>query len=413
MILIKGGHVVPGDGRAESPVADVLVADGVIVDIAASEPGLGGGLVAGDGVDVIDATGMVVMPGLVDGHRHVWQAPLRGCGPDMTLPDYLETVLGRALRAYRPEDTRLATVLGAAEALNAGITTVFDWSNTTMSAAHTDAVVDGFLESGIRAIIGHTEPDNTADVRRLAQRTGRVTGALAILGCEYGPWEDAECQIRLGRELGLVTSMHATGDAATIQRMHAENLLGPHLQLVHINAVSAGTASLLAATGTGVTVTPVVEATMGHGVSAYGRLWEASIRAGLGSDVVVNSTVDLFESIRDTLRTRRLGTGGPRPAAGLLAAATMDSARAIGVAEEVGSLAVGKRADIVLLDGFSHLTGQSADVAGAVVTSANPGDVHTVLVDGQVVKRSGRLLHHDLVELRYRAVDLVRRAFAR
>src|SRR5688500_3442542 len=127
-ILIAGGHVVPGDGSPELPGTDVLVDRGVITSIAP-------GLTAPPGATVIDATGMVVMPGLVDGHRHVWQAPLRGIGADMTLPDYLGSVLGPILAAYTPADAELATLLGAAEALDAGITTVFDWSNTTTTAA--------------------------------------------------------------------------------------------------------------------------------------------------------------------------------------------------------------------------------------------------------------------------------------
>lgn len=408
MILIKGGHVVPGDGRAELPVADVLVADGIIVDITSSwagDPGLSGE------VDVIDADGMVVMPGLVDGHRHVWQAPLRGVGADMTLPDYFEAVLGRALSAYRPDDVRLATLLGAVEALDAGITTVFDWSNTTVSGEHTDAVLDGFTASGVRAVVGHAHPDEVRDVRRMAGRAGRVTGALAILGTEYGSWDGAVRQIRMAQDLGLVTSMHAGGAEHTIRRMYDEKLLGPHLQMVHLNAVTAEGARMLAGTGTGVTITATVEATMGHGASAYGRLADAGVRAGLGTDVVVNSTVDLFESLRDTLRTQRLGTGTRRPAALLLPTATVDSARAIGLADEVGSLALGRRADIVLLDGFGHLTGRG-EVAGALVASAVLADVHTVLVDGQVVKRDHRLVHHDLTDLRHQARDLARRALA-
>jgi cytosine/adenosine deaminase-related metal-dependent hydrolase len=149
-LLVRGGHVVPGDGGSELPRADVFVVGG---SIAAIGPDL-----SAEDTEVVDAAGLVVMPGFVDSHRHVWQAPLRGAGADMTLPDYFRVVLGHALPRYRPADARLATLLGAAEALDAGVTTVFDWSNTTLSPEHTDAVVDGFAAAGIRAIVGHTNP---------------------------------------------------------------------------------------------------------------------------------------------------------------------------------------------------------------------------------------------------------------
>ena len=405
-ILIKGGHVVPGDGAPELPRADVLVDGGAIVAV--------GPELAGERAEVIDAAGLVVLPGLVDGHRHVWQAPLRGAGADLTLPDYFQAILGRALPAYRPQDARLAGLLGAAEALDAGVTTVFDWSNAALSPAHTDAVLDGLTSAGIRAVVAHPRPDDVADVRRVAERGGTITAALAILGPGQAPWDDVVRHLRLGRELGLVVSMHANGGGGpdgAVERMHEAGLLGPHVQLVHLNAATDDEVKLLVDAGAGVTVTPLVEGLMGHGVAPYGRFTDAGGRVGLGADVVVNAPADLFEAMRDVLRTERLRTRTMPPAAGLLDAATIDSARAIGLADRVGSIVAGKRADLVLVDGLAHLTG-AGSVAGAVVTCAGPADVHTVIVDGRVVKRAGRLVEADLAELRAAATELGRRALA-
>jgi 5-methylthioadenosine/S-adenosylhomocysteine deaminase len=393
-ILIAGGHVVPGDGSPELPGTDVLVDCGVITSIAP-------GLTAPPGATVIDATGMLVMPGLVDGHRHVWQAPLRGIGADMTLPDYLGSVLGPILAAYKPADAELATLLGAAEALDAGITTVFDWSNTTTTAAHTDAVRDAFAAAGIRAVVGHVHPDHEAFARRIARGPVTVTAGLAILGMEYGDRRETERAIHAARGLGLPVTMHAGGPA--VRALWDAELLDRHVHLVHLNAVTADDAKLLAGTGAGVTVTPVVEATMGHGASAFGRLHDAGARPGLGTDVVVNAPADLFEPLRDTLRAERLRTGTMPPAAGVLAAATVDSARAIGLDHLVGTVAVGKRADLVLLGGLPRPS------AAAAVVSAAPSNVDTVLVDGRVVKRAGRLLDHDLPALRHAGRELARR----
>ena len=399
-ILISGGHLIPSVGP-ELPGTDLLIENGAIAAIGPSLPA--------DGCRVIEAAGLVVLPGLVDGHRHVWQAPLRGIGADLTLGEYMEVVLGRALSGCRPEDVGLASLLGAVEALDAGITTVFDWSNGLRTPEYTDAVVDAYRQAGIRAVVAHGNPGEPADVRRLAALTGTVTGAVASFGPRYTPWERMVEDITLARELGTMVSMHARGGAGSAtERLYADGLLGSDVQLVHVNGLTADEAKILVDTGTAVVATPVVESTMGHGISAYGAMRDAGGRAGLGTDVAVNAPTDLFEPMRDTLRTERLRTGSMLPASSFLPASTVDSAVAVGLAEIVGTLAVGKRADVVLLDGLGHLAGGTASVAGAVVASTMVADVHTVLVDGRVVKQNGRLAA-DLASLRASGYELARR----
>ncbi|MEU4423432.1 amidohydrolase family protein [Actinoplanes sp. NPDC024001] len=395
-LLIRGGRLLSGER------ADVLVEDGRIAAI--------GAFPAAGAREVIDATGLVVAPGFVDGHCHVWQAPLRGIGADMTLPDYLATVLGPVLGAYGPREAHTATLLGAAEALDAGVTTVLDFCNVTTTPEHTDAVLDAYATAGIRAVVAHNDPDDVPEARRMAGLSGRVTGALAILGTGPGPWADAVRQIELARRLGLLATMHAGGGPGSpLPRMHHDGLLGPHLHLVHVNQMTDSEARMLADTGTGVTVTPVVEATMGHGASPFSRFAAAGGRAGLGTDVAVNAPPGLFEPMRDTLRTHRAATGGMVPAGRVLAAATADSAQAIGLGHEVGSVTPGRRADLLLLDGLAHLSGE-AELTGAIVTALTPAHVHTVLVDGRAVKRDGKLLHLDLPGLRRAGTDLARAA---
>ncbi|MEV4515252.1 amidohydrolase family protein [Dactylosporangium sp. NPDC049525] len=374
---------MPGSGP-ELPGTDVLCTDGVITAVG---PDLAGR--AAPGCEVLDATGLTVTAGFVDAHRHVWQAALRGTGADMPMSRYFAEILGTALSALSPAGAFDATALGASLALNAGVTTVFDYSNATRTPSHTDAILDAFEASGIRAVVGHGDPSATADVRRLTGRTGRVTGALAILGPEYDDWSTAVAQLAFGRDLGLMVSTHVGGGC--VRRLHDAGLLGPDLQLVHLNAVTADDAKLLAAAGTAVVVTPTVEAVMGHGASAYGRLADAGARPAFGADVVINNPPDLFEPLRDTLRTSRLRTGSASApaAADLLRAATADGARAVGLGDVIGTVEVGKRADLLLLDGLGHLRG---DRAGAVVSCLSVADVRTVLVDGHVVKRDGQLL---------------------
>jgi 5-methylthioadenosine/S-adenosylhomocysteine deaminase len=369
ILLVTGGRLLSGARR------DILIEDGRIAAVGSFPHAAAG--------EVIDATGLLVMPGLVDGHRHVWQAALRGLGADMTLPAYLDEVLGRIAPALGAEDARLATLLGAAEALDAGITTVLDFSNVISSPEHHDAVLDAYATAGIRAVLGHGSLPATA---------GLVTPAVAVFA-------DPPRQIRLAREAGVIATMHLAGGGDHVRRLHDDGLLGPHLHVVHVNHMTPDEAKLLAGTGTGVTVTPVVEAVMGHGRSPWTTFAAVGGRAGLGTDVMVNAPADLFEPLRDTLRSHRMDTGTMHPAAGLLPAVTSDSARAIGLGGRIGSIEPGRVADLVLLDGFAHLP-EGADVTGAVVTTAGVRDVRTVIVNGRVVKRDGKLTTVDLHRLR-------------
>ncbi len=381
-VLVRHAHVVPGSGP-ELPGTDVLCTDGVITAV-----GAGLAARAAPGCEVIDAAGLTVTAGFVDAHRHVWQAPLRGSGADMPMSRYFTDVLGTALSGLSPAGAAAATRLGAAQALDAGVTTVFDYSNATRSPAHTEAVLDAFETSGIRAVVGCCgDPADLPGPRTgggTGGGTGRVTGALAILGPEYDDWDRAVAQLRAGRERGVMVSAHAGG--GVVRRLHDAGLLGPDLQLVHLNAVTEEDAKLLAASGTAVVVTPTVEAVMGHGPSAYGRLAGAGARPAFGVDVVINNPPDLFEPLRDTLRTERLRSGSAAvpAAAELLRAATIDGARAVGLGDVVGTVEAGKRADLLLFDGLGHLTGNRA---GAVVSCLTPADIRAVLVDGHVVRR--------------------------
>lgn len=240
-------------------------------------------------------------------------------------------------------------------------------------------MLEAHAAAGIRAVVAYAGDDDET-VRRFAALRGLVTGALATFGPEHGPWDDAVRQIERARDLGMIVSLHVNaGPDSPVHRLREHGLLGPHVQLVHANQISVEAATALAADGVHVVVTPVVEATMGHGPSAYSRLVAAGLRPGLGTDVVVNAPGDLFEPMRATLQQHRLATGEMTPAATFLAAATSDAARTIGLADTVGAIEVGRRADLILLDGLSGLG------AGGLVTTATPADVRTVIVDGEVV----------------------------
>ncbi|GAA3439746.1 amidohydrolase family protein [Kutzneria kofuensis] len=377
MLVIKGGHVL-GVG-----VADVLVDGGVIAGVGAFET-----------PEAIDARGLVVLPGFVDTHRHLVQAPMRGSGADLTLGAFLSEVLPRMV--LTPAEVRAAVLLGAVEALNAGVTTVLDWGH----GGAFEPEVEALREAGIRAVYGASP----GDAPRFAS-SGLVTGAVASFGPALSFADNAR-DISVARSLGLTTTMHVT-EAGAVARL--ADLLGPDLHFVHGNACTDEELRMLADAGCGLTATPPVESMMGHGAPVYGRFTAFGGTPALGVDVVINSAADMFEQMRAALWLERL-RGSSLAAGALLGSATAAGARAIGLGDVVGSLEVGKRADIVLLDGFGHLPFDL--VPGGIVATAGVADVRTVLVDGRVVKRDGVLVDHDLASLRAAVDDVARRVLA-
>jgi 5-methylthioadenosine/S-adenosylhomocysteine deaminase len=209
--------------------------------------------------------------------------------------------------------------------------------------------------------------------------------------------------------------MHIGGGSSaktgSVTRMRDHGLLGPDLHFVHANRISDDEMQMIADAGASVTVTPVVELMMGHGDLAYHRFTQAGGRPALGVDVVINNRPDMFSEMHTLLMWER--TQRWPAAADMLRAATIDGAAAIGMADEIGSLEVGKRADIVLLAGLEHLFGEGPEVvAGAVVTSVDTQEVHTVLIDGRIVKRDGLLVDYDLRDLREAPSDITHKALA-
>ncbi|HET8811175.1 MAG TPA: amidohydrolase family protein, partial [Gaiella sp.] len=150
-LFIRNGFVVSMDPEVgEIPNGDVLVEDGVIVEI-------GRGLEVGDAEEV-DASGMIVMPGFVDTHRHTWQTPVRGVLPSCTLDHYFAVMLGSVGGHYRPEDVHIGDYAGSLEALNGGVTTLLDWSHISNTPDHSDAAIQGLQEAGIRAVYANGMP---------------------------------------------------------------------------------------------------------------------------------------------------------------------------------------------------------------------------------------------------------------
>src|SRR5262245_48744796 len=150
--LIRGGNVLTLDPTlGDLPNADVLIEGETITAV-------GPHLKASPHANVIDARNRIVMPGFVDTHRHTWQTPVRGVLPSCTLDEYFAGMLDNIGIQYRAEDVYIANLMGALEAINAGITTLLDWSHVNNTPEHADAAIEGLAHSGIRAVYAHGVP---------------------------------------------------------------------------------------------------------------------------------------------------------------------------------------------------------------------------------------------------------------
>src|ERR1700683_3311573 len=232
-LLIKGGHVVTMDpALGDQPDSDVLVRDGLIVEVG---PGLE---TSAPDAEVIDATGRLVIPGLVDTHRHVWQGAIGGFTPQMTGAGYGPAVLTGISLRRSPDDVYAGTLWGALQALDAGITTIADWAHNDQSPAHADADLRGLRDLGIRGCFLYgvpgpatddPNPPHPADARRMRDEYfasgsyGRLRMGMALRGPAFTSAERNAADFAFARELGLPISIHVgmagTGDAvAALER---------------------------------------------------------------------------------------------------------------------------------------------------------------------------------------------------
>ena len=307
-ILIQNAAVVgAGDAVGDLPSADIQVSGGVITAV-------GPDLALPAGTEVIDASAMVAMPGFVDGHRHMWEGLIRNALPDADLTDYLRIVNGQFAPAYTPEDAFLGELITALGALDAGVTTVFDWSHVQTTPDHTSAVIEALRRSGIRAVFafgppgspdrGHRWPHDIARLHaaEFSHPGDLLTLALATFSPEHQPYEQARQHFRLAREADALITVHAglsgMGEPDQIERFGREGLLGPDVNLVHCNTLSDTEWKIVADTGASVSITPSTEMQMGQGIPPLRQAMSAGVTTGIGVDVEVSVATDMWSQMR-------------------------------------------------------------------------------------------------------------------
>ncbi|SDM79741.1 amidohydrolase family protein [Actinacidiphila guanduensis] len=424
-LLISGGHVVTLDpALGDIEAGDVLVRDGRIAAVGPT-----GTVLPADaephGVRRIDARGRLVIPGMVDAHRHVWQGALGAATPDTSLMGYVTRVVQDVAPGFDPDDIYAGTLWGALQALHAGVTTVADWAHNLRGPGHTDANVRGLRDSGIRGVFLHggpgtdtagffgrpggRHPDDAARVRdeHFADGDGRLRMGMALRGPAFTDEAATRADVAYARELGLPISVHVgmSGFPGTVAALDRLGLLGPDINHAHANQLTEHEWQLIADSGGSVAVSPTVELLMALGTHpANGPAAGYGIRTGLGVDTTTSAGTDLFSEMRLALAAERSRTAAPAIARDeavgtvtpdprdVLRLATAGGAEAWHMAEEIGTLTPGKQADLVLVDLRAPHLDAFGDPVAALVLGAGPSDVETVLVGGDVVKEAGRLV---------------------
>ena len=399
-ILLKGGCVLSLDPQVgDFDTADVLIEGS---RIAAVGPNLSAT------ATIVDASNTIVMPGFIDTHRHMWQGALRNILPNGLLSDYVRDILGvRGL--MRPEDVRIGDLVTALGAINAGVTTVLDWSHIGNSPEHTDAAIDGLRASGVRAVYGFgggapgAANQYPQDIRRLRKQHFASADQLLTLALAGGM--DAK-EWMVARDVSAPISVHAGGSLAGL-----EKALGPDVTYIHCTTFTDAAWKLVADSGGHISIACPIEMEMGHGVPPIQQSLDHGLRPSLSVDVETEMPGDFFTQMRSVFTLQRmLALNQPRPAARpqpqLLTArdvvefATVAGARANHLERKIGTLTPGKDADVIVLRTDTINVMPFNNAYGAVVLAMDTSNVDTVFIAGKAVKQGGRLIGVDLDRIR-------------
>jgi cytosine/adenosine deaminase-related metal-dependent hydrolase len=420
-VVLRGGTVLTVDAaRTVLPGHDVLVVDDRIAAV-------GPVLEVPEGTVEIDAAGGIVMPGMVDTHRHMWQTAMRGYGADWTLTQYFVWYYLENGKHFRPEDVHAGNLLAAAEAVDAGVTTCVDWSHGLQTVGHAEAAVDALRSVPGRFVLAYgniqqapwewaTSADFRAFARRLIDGRDDLLGIQMAFDVTGDPAFPERAAYEVARELGLAVTTHAGVWGATnddgIRLAHEAGFLDERSVFVHAATLSADSYQRIAATGGSVSVSTESEQSAGQGYPPTWALRAYGIPVSLSMDTSVWWSGDLFSAMRTTLGADRSRehleahakgetvTNSALRADQVVEWATRGGARALD-RDDLGSVEVAKKADLVLLrNEHSPVSFPLLHPHGHVAFQAQRGDVDTVLVDGRIVKRNHRLVGVDLAAVR-------------
>jgi cytosine/adenosine deaminase-related metal-dependent hydrolase len=397
------------EGLGDIPDGDVHVRNGEILAVGRN--------LRATGATGLDGRNMIVMPGFVDTHWHMWTTYLRCMAGDKVEDGYfpVTTAYGQKMQ---PEDMYYGTRLAAAEAIYSGITTVNDDCHNVRTHEHAEQDIRALGEAGLRANWSYGsyrgvppgELRNLASVERLHQNWEKYSnGGLIALGYSWGGLpipagaapvpvlavENAKKEIETARRLGLRISMHLASREGTppgqveAQAQH----LGKDMVLIHMLAATSEEMKLVAKSGASISASPGSELRIGYGLTKAGEFMDAGINVCVSVDTApLTGNCHMFGILKllrnaenaKALNEFKLST---RRA---LEMGTIHGARALGIEDKVGSLKPGKRADLIMIQTNVITMGVFTDPTRVVIEAAEPSNVDTVVIDGRILKRHGK-----------------------
>ena len=434
-ILLRGGTLLPMVDGARPITGDVLVSGARIGQI-------GSDLQTPPDTEVVDCSGCYLMPGLVQTHVHLVQTIFRGLAEDVSLLDWLRRFIWPLEAAHDEASVRACVRLGLGELLTTGTTTILDMGTTRWG----DVVAEELVRSGIRARFGQAMMDtgdgvpanlveNTRD--SLDASAGLVkrwskTGAGRI-GYAYAPRFALSCTRELLEAVAMLaklseTLVHTHSSESAEERAAVQGVTGmspiaylaqvgiatPQAVIAHGVHIDDAELQILRESGSAITHCPSSNLKLGSGVADVVRLRQARVTVGIGADgAACNNELDGFAEVRlATLLARTLRGQGALTAADALVMATRDGAKALHLEEEIGTLAAGRRADIVVIDS-ERLAGPGGDPVARIVFGGGSRGVRDVLVDGTFIVRGGAPLMFDPAEVRAKAAEALPALLAR
>lgn len=387
--------------------SDVHVREGAIVAV--------GQKLSAPGASAIDGRGMIVMPGLVETHWHMWNTLLRGMSGERPDSGYFRTS-GTLGRVFEPGDMYQGTRLAAAEAISSGITFVHDWCHNIRDPEFARQDLRALKESGLRArfsygpMQGHDPKQSLdlADIEKLknewAQHSndGLITLGMAWRGhggnqpANAVPENVWRAEYEAAQRLGLPISVHSSGSKAALGQIGGLSKAGmiKNVQIIHAVYATPEEITAMKAAGSSISLAPTSELRIGFGFPPTTSFLDAGIPVGLSVDTVtLTGNADMFTIMRtiQALENGRAESEFKLGARRVVELATIEGARSMGIDDKVGSLKAGKRADIILIDTRAANLGVFGDPAVMLVTAVQPANVDTVMVDGRILKRGGKL----------------------
>jgi len=405
-LILRNAYVMTMDPTlGDIPGGDVHIRNGEIAAV--------GKAITAPAATVLDGQRMIVLPGLVETHWHMWNTLLRSFDGEKPDQGYFPTAAAYG-QVMTPEDMYHGVRLAAAEALNCGMTTVHDYCHNLRGRPHAEADLRAIKEAGLRARWSYgwpqglpdTQACNLDDLRSLQSGWANFSnGGLISLGFAWRgmfrntalPPEVYRSEFETARGLGLPISLHvgsrddAKGQIAALAK---ENLLGKDVQAIHALSASPAEIQMLAKAGSQVSVSPGTELRIGYGFTKISEFLEAGVPLGVSVDsTVLSGDANLFGILKlaRNIENARAHDEFKMPARRMLQLGTIDGARSLGIDDRVGSLKPGKRADVIMIATNQLNMGVFTDPAQMLIESTQPENVDTVIVDGRILKRGGNL----------------------